>query len=505
MSRNTQAALSSDNLGSRARTAIGWKALTQGLATGVLAVTSVLLARLLMPRDFGIVGMAIMVSSLVSLVQDLGLGQALVQRNNIEEQHLRAAFSGTLAMGVVLCAATVLAAPWVGAFFREPRMTAVLRVISLTFVVSPFGTVPRALLQRQLDFQTSFRAEAISGLIYAAVGITMALRGYGYWSLVAAQTSSLVAAVAALCIVTRYVPPCAPSFRGLRDLACFGAGVTGAGILNYVAGQADYFVVGRQLDAAALGAYTRAFTSVHQPFTALMNVLSPVLFPVFSRLRDDPGRARRLIGQVFAGTSLAAFPALGILAVAAPEAVPVVFGEQWRASILPMQVMAVAGMLRALVDPSIALTRGFGVVSAQVWRNGIYVVVLTIGAVAGSHWGIAGVACAALVATVVISCLNLNLLHSCSGFGARHCLHALRGSLLCTLGSVSAALATRHTLTGPHVPPLGVLCLTVAVGLAAAVLLALFGPFPETRHMARRMLRLAVRPGSGERASSDPG
>lgn len=130
-----------ESLGSRARTAIVWKFLSQGTTYGVQIGTTIVLCRLLMPRDFGILGMATMVTGLVQIFQDLGMGQALVQRRTVERHHVAGAFWGTMLMGLCLFAMAALIAPWVGLFFREPRMVPVLRAIAFTFIISPFGTI----------------------------------------------------------------------------------------------------------------------------------------------------------------------------------------------------------------------------------------------------------------------------------------------------------------------------------------------------------------------------
>ncbi|MEI6499447.1 MAG: lipopolysaccharide biosynthesis protein, partial [Armatimonadota bacterium] len=254
-----------ESLGSRARTAIAWKFLSQGMTYGVQIVTGIVLARLLMPKDFGVLGMATMVTGLVQIFQDLGMGQALVQRREVERRHVSAAFWGTLVMGALLCGLAFLIAPYVGVFFKEPRMVPVLRTVALTFVISPFGTIPYAMLQRKMDFRTPFYSGIAGALAYGAVGVTMALQGYGYWSLVGGLLSSTFASVLVLCVITRHLPPLVPNFNGMSELLNFGVGATGVGIFSYIAQQADYFVVGRRLDSAALGLYTRAFTLVHQP------------------------------------------------------------------------------------------------------------------------------------------------------------------------------------------------------------------------------------------------
>ncbi len=390
------------NLGQRARTAAGWQFLSQGISTGLQMLTSIVLARLLMPKDFGIVAMATMVTGLGGAFQDLGLGQALVQRREITPEHTRSAFWGTLVMGVLLCAMVVVIAPWMGACFHEPRMVPVLRLISLTFVVSPFAVVPRSLLQRKLDFRTPFVAGLASSVAYGGTGIIMALLGYGYWSLVGAGLASALANTVALCGLTRHAPPLVPAFRGIRDLYSFGVGATGVGLMNYVAQQVDYFVIGRRLSAEALGVYSRAFTLVHMPHSLLSSVSNPVLFPVFSALQTDTRRAKEGFGLVIRITATIAFPLLGLMAVVAPEFIPVVFGTQWQGAVRPTQILAIAGMFRVLASPGSALVIGLGRIYSAAACQAAYAIAVAAGAWYGAKWGTEGVAVAVVLSSGVL-------------------------------------------------------------------------------------------------------
>ena len=479
-----------DEIGQRARTAAGWQFLSRGLSTGLQMITSIVLARVLMPKDFGIVAMAMIVTGCAGVFSNLGLGQALVQRREITDEHLRSAFWGTLVMGVLLCGVVVVIAPWVGAYFHEPRIVPVLRLTALTFVLSPFAVVPRSLLQRKLDFRTPLSAGLASSLACGAVGITMALLGYGYWSLVGARLVGELVSTVALCILTRYTPPLIPAVRGIRDLYSFGVGVTGSGLFNYLAGNADYFVVGRMLDAAALGLYTRAYTLIIMPIALVNASIAPVLFPAFSRLQDDPERLRKAYGRVLTVIALVGFPALALLGVSAPELIPAVIGDQWRGAIIPTQILVLGGILRTITNPVGALVRGVGgaYVYGEAWRQAVYAGLLAIGAWLGSHWGIVGVAWAVLAVLVVYTFLFAHLAYVCAGFGAMHYLSTLRGPSIGALGAVLSAAAVRQVAIAFGCSPVLTATTTVAVGGGVALVVMLYLPFREMQD-ARSELR----------------
>lgn len=477
------------NIGERVRAALGWKGSAEVAVTVIQMLSGIILARLLMPSDFGILTAAMTVIALARIFQDFGLGQALVQRQDIEPMHLGSVFWGTLLMGITILGVVMATAPYVGAFFNEPRLPRFLEVIALSFVVAPMGVVPGAMLQRRLDFKLPFIARIVGAAAYAAVGLSMAVGGYGYWSLAGAQLAAVVGETSAICALARYLPPLVPSLRGLRDLLGFATGVAGVGFLNYIAQQVDYVIVGRRLGNDALGLYGKSFNTVHQPAFAMVGSVFPVLFPTFSRFQKDPARTRSAFGRAVTGVSAVTFPMLALLAVSAPELVPLVLGQQWRGAVILMQILSVAGMLRTVFNPGAALVRGFGRVYSQMWRNGVYAAFLTLAVLVGTLWGTAGAAWGVVVATTLQFLLNAQLVYACSGFGSRHYIRALRGSLLSTAAVVIVAGAARIICLNTGQSSGMVLLVTLFTGITAALLVTFFGPFPEWQTVWRMLLR----------------
>lgn len=471
---------SGESIGARTRRAAGWQMLTMGTNFGFQMITSVVLANLLMPSDFGIVGMATLVVALAVAFRDLGLGQALIQRDSIGPHHIRAAFWGTILMGASICGALVLIAPWVGVYFREPRMVPVLQLLSLSFVISPFAVVPRALLQRELNFRTPFFAEVPAALTTGVTGIGMALLGYSYWSLVGAQLASSFVRSLSLCILTRYVPPLIPTFRGIGDLYSFGVGATGANLGRYIAVKIDYFVVGRRLDASALGLYTRAYQFVTYP-SLITRAIGPIFFPAFSRMQDDPARMRNAYGRVVTLLSLIFFPVLVIAVVTAPELIPTVFGDQWKPSVLPTQILTFVGLCGITATPTGAVVKGVGRVYGEAWRQLLYGVMIGTGAWFCSPYGISAVALAVVGATAIHYTLMAQLVWSAIGFGLTDYLRAYRGPLITSAIAAGVSLLIRMAMLGAGYQPAVVLLATIIPASLVAWLLTVYLPFQEVK------------------------
>lgn len=468
------------SIGARARTAAGWQLLSKGINMALQTATTIILARLLMPADFGIVAMATMVTGLALIFQDLGLGQALVQRRAIGKEHTASAFWGTLVMALLLYAALFLSAPLVADYFRESRMIPVLRISALSFLLSPFAVVPRSLLQRELDFRTPFFAGLASSLAYGAVGITMALLGYGYWALVFAGLAGGFMNTVALCILARYLPPLIPTFRGIGDLYGFGVGMTLWGIGGYIVDQIDYLVIGRRLDAGALGLYTRAFHLSRLPTTLAHGVLAAVMFPAFSKMAAEPLRFCRALKHSIAAVSLVTIPSTILIAVSGPELIPLLMGDQWTEAIVPLQILSGVVLHRALMSPGGAALKALGEVywiSALVAVHGLLVLA---GAWIGTSWGINGAAIGVVVAYCVFFVLHATLLAiRVPMWTMRDLIEALYGPIIVGICVMVVASLVRHGCIVANTHDWVVLALTLGSGAAAGLLCTRHHIFPD--------------------------
>ena len=214
----------------------------------------VLLARILTPADFGLAALVYVVLGLAQPLGDLGLGLAVVRRAGLTERHVRTAFTGSVLVGIAVAVLVAVAAPLGAAAMGDARVTPVLRLLSAGIAIRGAAAVADALLRRNLDFRRQFLIETASYLVgYGGVAVTLSLLGYGVWSLVwGGLTQTLVASGLQLAVVR---PPVRPLLarRELEDLLGFGLGASVSACINYVALNADYFVIGRLMGAFDLG------------------------------------------------------------------------------------------------------------------------------------------------------------------------------------------------------------------------------------------------------------
>lgn len=376
----------------------------------------VVLARLLAPKDFGLVAAAQVIVTFATIFTQLGVGPAIVQRPKLETRHLRVAFTLSCLLGVAFTAVIALSAGAISGFFRMPDLVPVIQIMSGAFLLKSLAVVPESLLHRELRFRQLAGIEVLAlGLGFGAVGIGLAWAGYGIWSLVIAYMAQY--ALTSLILLLVQPHPKAPSLErsALRELLTFGGGFTLGRIGNYLAGQGDNLVVGRALGADALGIYGRAYQLMVAPVMLLGQVLDRVLFPAMAKVQDQPER----LGMVYRrGVSLIAsvtLPLSVFLVILAPEIIEVLLGAGWEQVVLPFQVLAIGTLFRTSYKMSDSLSRATGAVYRRAWRQCVYALCVVGGAYFGSKWGLAGVSigvlCAITVNFMLMVQLSLRLTH----------------------------------------------------------------------------------------------
>jgi O-antigen/teichoic acid export membrane protein len=365
---------------------------------GVLVV----LARLLSPKEFGLVAAAQVIVAFATIFTQLGVGPAIVQRSKLELRHLRVAFTISCLLGIAFTIIIALSSEVIAEFFRMPDLVPVIRLMSLAFLLKSLSVVPESLLKRELQFRKLAGIEILSlGLGFGGVGIGLALTGYGMWSLVIAYMVQY--ALTSLILLLVQPHPKIPSVErsALIELLTYGGGFTLGRIGNYLAGQGDNLVVGRALGADALGIYGRAYQLMVAPVMLLGQVLDRVLFPAMAKVQNQPER----LGMAYQrGVSLIAsvtLPLSAFLVIAAPEIIELLLGRGWDQVVLPFQILAVGTLFRTSYKMSDSLSRATGAVYRRAWRQGVYAFCVIGGAYIGSKWGLVGVSMGVLGAIII--------------------------------------------------------------------------------------------------------
>ncbi|MFN8454774.1 MAG: MOP flippase family protein [Anaerolineae bacterium] len=355
------------------------------------------LTRLLPPEAFGLVALAAIFTDFLDIILDQGLGAAIVQRPNLEREHLDTAFWVSVLTGLLLTAGTIAASGLVATFFQEPRLAPVLSWLAIGFIFGSLSSTQMAILQRQLAFKSlavrSTTAKAVGGII----GVSLALAGFGVWSLVAQKLVADVTAVIVLWRTNDWRPGFHLSRKHFKELFTFGVSVAGNNILTEIVRHSDDFLIGYFLGPTLLGFYTIGYRLLLVIMRLVTGIINSVAFPAFSRLQQDPKRMLRAFYNVTQYTSLLAFPVFIGLGILAPELIPALFGEKWGPSIPVMQVLALFGILQSVLAFNGSVMRASGKPS---WQFGIMLlnaICSVIGFSVAVQWGIVAVAASLVI------------------------------------------------------------------------------------------------------------
>ncbi|RMH18245.1 MAG: lipopolysaccharide biosynthesis protein, partial [Gemmatimonadetes bacterium] len=375
----------------RASTARGlaWMAAGSGVQAFAQLLVVAVLARLVTPEEFGVVGLALLVVAFGTLLPQVGVGQALVQCADLDETHVRTGLTMALTIGLVGAGLALALARPIAGFFRVEAWAGLLGVMGLLLPVAAAGTVSEALLQRAMRFRALALVNvAAYGLGFGIVGVVLALRGLGPWALVGGHfAQALLRTVLAYALVRH---PARPLFDPVaaRALTRFGLGISIAGVNNQVARKADAFVVGRWLGADALGLYERAYQFVVMPLALLGQVMDRVLFAAMAQRQERPDVLARAFRQGVHAVALASLPVAALMAVVSPELVAVLLGPDWSQAAGPFAVLAAGILFRTGAKVSDAVTRATGAVYRRAWRQGVYAATVFLGAMLGARGGL---------------------------------------------------------------------------------------------------------------------
>ncbi len=391
------------SLRQKAMQGVFWSVIQKWGREGISFVILVILSRLLAPEAFGLVALALVFIEFVQIFLDQGFGAAIVQRTDLDKEHLDTAFWISVLSGVVLTVGGIAASGLVAAFFREPRLGSIVRWLSLGFIVSALSSTQMAILQRDLAFKSlairSMAAKVVGGI----VGVSLAFAGFGVWSLVAQKLTAGVAGVVVLWRASDWRPGFNLSKKHYKELFSFGVSVVANNFLKTFVQRSNDFLIGYFLGATLLGIYTIGYRLLLVMLRIVTGIINSVAFPTFARLQHSPQRMRSAFYKVTQYTSLLAFPVFLGLAVLAPDVIPALFGEKWAPSVPVMQVLAFIGILESVQAFNGSVMRASGKPS---WQLGIMLltsIASVIGFLIAVRWGIVAVAASFVIAGYLLA------------------------------------------------------------------------------------------------------
>ncbi|HSS95395.1 MAG TPA: lipopolysaccharide biosynthesis protein, partial [Terriglobales bacterium] len=371
----------------------GMAKLAAQFANFALRIGSVMImARLLDPHDFGLVGMVTAFTGVLDLFRDFGLSTATIQREDVTEDQISTLFWINLLVGVILGLITVALAPIMVRFYHEPRLLSITLVLATGFVFNSMGIQHSAQLQRQLRFNALSLVNVIALVASAVVAIITAKLGFGYWALVAMTITVPLASSIGVWIATLWMPGLPRRRSGVRSMVRYGGTLTLNGLIVYVAYNMEKVLLGRFWGADAIGIYGRAYQLIRTPTENLNSSVGEVAFAALSRVQNDHERLRNYFLKGYSLVLAMTIPITVMCAFFAHDLIVVMLGPKWDSAIPIFRLLTPTILVLAMINPIAWLLYALGMVNRCLKTGLVLAPVVIAGYLAGLHYGPTGVA-----------------------------------------------------------------------------------------------------------------
>ena len=467
------------SLGRASRTGVMWTTARTYLVEIITLPATIVLAQLLSPFDFGVAAIATFFGRLAARVSNAGMGSAIVRVKVLRDEHVSSIF----VLNLIICAAAALillaTAQPLARFYDEPRITALMPFVALDFAFAAVSMVPQALLTRAMRYKDIATLAAADSIAAAAVSVLLAWQGFGYWSIVLGPLCGSIlkwawgVKLVGLQMNFRFVPSAA------RELLSFAFGTYTRGLLEYVSLNIDNLVVGRVLGMTSLGYYDKAFSTAQRAYNKLTLSGPSISFRALAIMQDDPARFHRAFEKIVVSATLLNYGVFAVLGAMGPHLIVFVFGEKWRPSIVPFQILCVGAAMRTASAFAGAAANARGWIWRNVWLQAGYVAMIAVGIFVAAPWGTDGAAAAVLAATTVMTLLTMWLLRAATEISWRQVLvpHVPGLLLAALLGGLVWAI-DQGFLEAGITADLPVLVTQSAVAGLAGVVALRWTPFP---------------------------
>ena len=457
---------------------------------GIQFVISIILARLLMPAEFGLIAMLVLFMSLATALLDSGFGSALIQKQDATRVDESSIFYFSIVIGLLLAGLLSFAATWIAAFYNMPVLAPITRWTSLNLIINSFGMVQTALLTKRIDFKTQMKASLVATALAGAAGIVMAYRGYGVWSLVVQSLAVNAFRTGLLWILCPWRPVLAFSIKSLRNMFPFGSMLMLSSILNTFFVNVYLVVIGKLFSPADLGFYSRAQNIQQLP---VQNILSTtvgrVIYPVFSALKQDRVRLKRGLSKALSTTALINFPLMVGLAIIARPMVLTLLTDKWLPCVPYLQLICVVGLLYPLQTINLNTVKSQGRSDLYFGIEALNKVFVVFAIVLTYRWGITAMIYGQIVTAAISYLLTGHFSGRLSGYSIREQVRDLLPSL--ALAAVMGVLIYTLNYT-PITNQALLLSLQVVFGIAIYSLMCHYFRIASFREIVEMVkLRLA--------------
>lgn len=373
---------------------VSWSFIDSISSQGITFLVGLVLARLLTPEDYSLLGIIVIFISVFNSIVDSGFSNALIRKTDATDKDYNTVFVSNLVISIVLCAALYLSSSAIAEFFNRPQLTDLLKVMSFIIIINAFAIIQRTILMKKIDFKTQTKVSVISSVSSGVVGIGMAVAGYGVWSLVGQQLSRQGLNTLLLWIYAKWYPRLQFSIESFQELFGFGWKLLASSLIDTIWREIYQVVIGKCYAPSTLGQYTRAqqFASI---FSSNMTaVIQRVSYPALSTIQDDKARLKAAYKRIIKISMLPTFVFMLGMAGCAKSMMQVLVGDQWLPAVPFLQIICFQMMLYPLHSLNLNMLQVEGrsdlFLKLEIIKKIIAVVPVLLGIFVGIYWMLIG-------------------------------------------------------------------------------------------------------------------
>ena len=372
------------------------------MSFGISIVNTIILARLLTPADFGIIGMVAVFINFLSMFKNAGLSTATVQKKKISNEQISTLFWINVLISIGLGMIIFLSSPLVAMFYKKPELTGVTAVLSVVFIMRGITIQHNALLQRHLKFTALAIKEIIALLCSMIVAIVMAYFGFRYWALVGGSIARTIVLIILAFFFCPWIPGKMQKGTGVREMLKFGGHLTGSNLVGFFSRNLDKILIGKFIGAEPLGLYSKSFQFLMRPMSQIRGPLTNISLPVLSSLINEPLRYQSYFRQLL-DISISLTLPISVYAFLEGEfLIRILLGNQWMGAVPVFKILSVAAVFIAMSGFPGTVMLSFGFSKRYMYLTLISAIITSVSFIIGVYFGINGVATAYATASFLI-------------------------------------------------------------------------------------------------------
>lgn len=378
-----------------------WSSILQFTNHGASIIITIILARILSPHEFGLVGMIVVITEFSRILLNFGFGQALIQKKEASPIDYSSVFWLNIVFGFILTVALFFSAGLIADFYNKKELMLMTEVLSASYLLASFGIVPQIILTRNLDFKSLAKIRVSAVVISGLIGILVAYWGGGVWALILIKILTTLLISLFSLILVPWKPIVVYSTKAIKSMFRFSVNLFGNETLNYWMDNLDKILIGRTLGDFALGLYGQAYSFMMLPVNNIARVINSVLFPSLSKRQDDYQYIAAVFEKSYRLVVFVTIPLLATLFVVTESFIQLLLGEEWLEMTLILKLLSITGIFYTLSEVTFSFFLAIGKSDSLFKTNLVLRIIIVLSVVIGLNWGLKGVAIALLATSPI--------------------------------------------------------------------------------------------------------